>query len=166
MLCPADIYFMNEDDLNEILESEKASLSGHEDKLSSDITDTEDNLSIESDGNSFDSRSDDEAWLREHEDVLSSGFTDTEDDLSSESDGDSFNLNSDEEAWLWVPGIDFRDFKSDWFLLRIKLWRELGYGKDRFLNDRIQHIWQRSFEIETVGWPVLPLGILADPQSC
>lgn len=157
MPCPSDIHFMNEDSLNRMPESSRASLRGHVDIVSSEFTDTDDNLSDESDGDSGSSGRDElEAWLREREDTLL---------LSDESDGDSFDLSGDEDAWLNVTGIGFNDFNSDWFILRIKLWMELDYGKDRFLHNRFQQMWQRSFEIETVGWPVLPLRVIVDPQS-
>jgi len=62
-----------------------------------------------------------------------------EDDLSEES-GDRASVSADEEMSLSEPGLDFDDYESDWFILRTKLWKVLGYGKDLFIRDKIQNM--------------------------
>jgi hypothetical protein len=85
-----------------------------------------------------------------------------EDYLSEELEGDMTSVSVDEEMSLSEPGLDFDDYESDWFILRTKLWRVLGYRKDSFIYDRIQNIWQTNREIETIGWPVMPLAAFSD----
>ena len=82
-----------------------------------------------------------------------------EDDLNEESEGDS--VSADEEMSLSEPGLDFDDFESDWFILRTKLWKVLGYP---VIHDKIQNMWQKNLEIETTGWPVVPLMAFSDPD--
>lgn len=64
---------------------------------------------------------------------------------------------------LGVPGLDFDDYDSAWFILRTRLWRALGYGKDLDSHEKIRYMWQTNREIETVGWPVVPLEAFCDP---
>ncbi|RAO72709.1 uncharacterized protein BHQ10_008721 [Talaromyces amestolkiae] len=42
-------------------------------------------------------------------------------------------------------------------LLRLKLWEELDYERDKTIYDRVANKWQADFEIEKVGWPIVPL---------
>ncbi|KAM5447458.1 hypothetical protein MaudCBS49596_005969 [Microsporum audouinii] len=81
--------------------------------------------------------------------------------LSEESEDD--RASADAEMPLSEPGLDFDDYGTDWFNLRTKLWRALGYGKDLDINDKIQYMWQTNLEIETIGWPVVPLEAFSDP---
>jgi hypothetical protein len=83
-----------------------------------------------------------------------------EDDLNEESEGDS--VSADEEMSLSEPGLDFDDYESDWFILRTKLWKVLGYP---VIHDKIQNMWQKNLEIETTGWPVQSLTKSASPQT-
>jgi hypothetical protein len=135
---------MAEDYLSEVSEGDTDSVSAEEMLLS------EDDLSEESEG--------DTASMSAKEMSL------TEDDLSEESE-DMAGGSADEEMSLSEPGLDFDDYESDWFILRTKLWRVLGYGKDRFIHDKIQNMWQTNLEIETIGWPVVPLEAFSDPDA-
>ena len=79
--------------------------------------------------------------------------------LKEELEGDS--VSGDEEMSLSEPGLDFDDYDSDWFILRSKLWKVLGYP---FVQDRLQNMWQKNLEIEITGWPVVPLMAFSDPD--
>jgi hypothetical protein len=82
--------------------------------------------------------------------------------LNEESEGDS--VGADEEMSLSESGLDFDDFddcESDWFILRTKLWKVLGYP---VIHDKIQNMWQNNLEIETTGRPVVPLMAFSDPD--
>ncbi|KAH6719408.1 hypothetical protein BKA61DRAFT_630062 [Leptodontidium sp. MPI-SDFR-AT-0119] len=81
-------------------------------------------------------------------------------DLDEESEGDS--MGADEEMSLSEPGLDFDDYESDWFILRTKLWKVLGYP---VIHDKIQYMWQKNLEIETIGWPVVPLMAFSEPDE-
>ncbi|KFY03129.1 hypothetical protein V490_00276 [Pseudogymnoascus sp. VKM F-3557] len=74
-------------------------------------------------------------------------------DLNEESERDWASVSADEELSLSVPGLGFDDYESDWFILRTKLWKVLGYA---VVNDKIENMWQKRLEIETIGWPVVP----------
>jgi hypothetical protein len=80
------------------------------------------------------------------------------DGYSSGESADEASVSSDEE----MPRLDFDDYDSDWFVLRTKLWRVLGYPKDQLIHDKIQNMWQTNLEIRTVGWPVMPLEAFSD----
>jgi hypothetical protein len=82
------------------------------------------------------------------------------DSYSSEESADEASVSSDEE----MPRLDLDDYDSDWFFLRTKLWRVLGYPKDQLIHDKIQNIWQTNLEIRTIGWPVMPLEAFSDPD--
>lgn len=83
------------------------------------------------------------------------------DGYSSEESADEASVSSDEE----MPGLDFDDYDSNWFILRTKLWRVLGYPKDQLIHDKIQNMWQTNLEIRTVGWPVMPLEAFSDQDQ-
>lgn len=86
-----------------------------------------------------------------------------DEDLSEASEGDGTSGSDDEEMSLSEPGLDFDDYESNWFILRTKLWRILGYDdKDRLFHDKIQYTWQTNLKIETIGWPVMPLEAFTD----
>lgn len=55
------------------------------------------------------------------------------------------------------PWFDDYSHRSDWFLLRLKLWEDLQYVQDKAIYDQIADLWQTDFEIENIGWPVVPL---------
>lgn len=69
-------------------------------------------------------------------------------DLNEESERDWASVTADEELSLSEPGLDFNDFESDWFILRTKLWKVLGYA---VIDDKIQNMWQKKLEIETIA---------------
>ncbi|KAH8805213.1 hypothetical protein F5884DRAFT_846048 [Xylogone sp. PMI_703] len=75
------------------------------------------------------------------------------------------NLIADEEMSPSEPGLDFGDAEGDSFLSRLELWKVLGYKKDRAIHDKIQNMWQKNLEIETVGWPVVPFVAFSDPDK-
>jgi hypothetical protein len=83
---------------------------------------------------------------------------------SSESDSDHDSGSEADEADEAEEGArnndpwfdDYRQ-RSDWFLLRLKLWEELQYVQDKAIYDRIANLWQTDFEIENIGWSVMPL---------
>ncbi|RFU25806.1 hypothetical protein B7463_g10531, partial [Scytalidium lignicola] len=137
--CPADVYssYMQEDDLNEE-SGDRAGVSADEEM--SDLS--------EGSGD-WDSVSSDEEMA----------------DLSEESEGDSASVGADEDMSPSEPGLDFNDYDSDWFILRAKLWKVLGYGKDMAIHDKIQNMWQKNLEIETIDWPVVPLEAFSDPDG-
>lgn len=76
----------------------------------------------------------------------------------SEESANEVSVSSDEE----MPRLDFDDYDSDWFVLRTKLWRVLGYLKDELIHDKIQNMWRTNLEIRTVGWPVMPLEVFCE----
>jgi hypothetical protein len=82
------------------------------------------------------------------------------DDYSSEGSGDEISVSSDEE----MPGLDFDDYDSVWFILRTDRWRGLGDAKDQLIHDKVQNMWQIDLEIKTIGWPVMPLEAFSDPD--
>lgn len=43
------------------------------------------------------------------------------------------------------------DRDRDWFILRTKLWRVLGYGHDRLIHDNMQYMWQNNLQIGSIG---------------
>lgn len=83
-------------------------------------------------------------------------------DLNEESERDWASVSADEELSLSEPGLDFDDYESDWFILRTKLWKVLGYG---VIDDKIENMWQKKLEIETIGWPIVPLMAFSDPDG-
>lgn len=89
-----------------------------------------------------------------------------EDDSTEASAGERASVSADEEMSDWseksgglasvssegempssVPGLDFDDYESDWFILRTKLWKILGYP---VIRDQIQNVWQKNLEMERV----------------
>lgn len=56
-----------------------------------------------------------------------------------------------EDVSLGDLGLDCGDNESDCSILRTTLCRELGYGIDWCIHNKIQYIWQTNLEIETVG---------------
>jgi hypothetical protein len=83
------------------------------------------------------------------------------DGYSSEESADDGDGSSDEGT----PGLRFDDYDSDWFILRTKLWRALDYPKDQIIHDKVQNMWKTNMEIQTVGWPVMPLEAFSDPDQ-
>lgn len=98
------------------------------------------------------------------EDIYSRYYTQGN-DWDTESPIDRDQVDADEEMSLSEPELYFDDhasaYKTDWSILRTKLWGALGY--DEIIHDKIQYIWQTNLEIETIGWPVVPLEAFSDP---
>lgn len=93
---------------------------------------------------------------------------------STESDGDDddWSTDNDSEMSLDDPGlkspeIGFDDYDSDWFHLRRRLWKLLGYKMDdcQAIFTGIQHMWQSNFEIGTFDWPINPMQAYVDPHT-
>ena len=55
----------------------------------------------------------------------------------SEESGDRASVSSEEEMSLSESGLDFDDYEFDWFILRTKLWKILGYP---VIHDKIQNV--------------------------
>ena len=98
------------------------------------------------------------------EDIYSRYYTQGN-DWDTESQIDRDQVDADEKMSLSEPELYFDDhastYKTDWSILRTKLWGALGY--DEIIHDKIQYIWQTNLEIETIGWPVVPLKAFSDP---
>ena len=83
-------------------------------------------------------------------------------------DGD-WSINGEIEMSLNDPAwdLDFEDYDSDWFRLRRRLWKFLGYdmeaGEDVIASTN--RMWQNSFEVETFDWPIIPMSAFLDPGN-
>ena len=67
------------------------------------------------------------------------------------------------------PGLDldFDEYDSDWFHMRRRLWKLLGYKMDDGpeVIAGTNHTWQTNFEIETFDWPIIPMQAFLDPPT-
>lgn len=79
-----------------------------------------------------------------------------------EADEDRISESADEEMSPSEPERDYDDYGSDYFILRTKLWKALGYS---VIDEKIQNMWQSNLEIKTVGWPVRPLMAFSNPDA-
>jgi hypothetical protein len=143
MPCPVDIY-----GLNEISEREIINLNGHDEMP----------LSISEDTNGSHSS---EASERDI-------FTITSDEETSSDEWEDSEEDSDEDDGQVFPGkaeLNYNAFRSDWYFLRTKLWRELHYAQGKSAHNRIANIWTTNFEIEKIGWPIMPLEAFYDPED-
>jgi hypothetical protein len=86
-------------------------------------------------------------------------------DYLNEESEERASVSADDEISITEPGLDFDDSESDWLILRTKLWKVLNYEKDLFASDKIKNMWLRNLEIETVGWPVVPMDAFSDPDA-
>lgn len=93
---------------------------------------------------------------------------------SRESDGDDDNWSTDNDSEMSLddpgldgPGLDFDEYDSDWFHVRRRLWKLLGYEMDDCpeVITGIKHMWQTNFEIGTFDWPIIPMQAFLDPQT-
>jgi hypothetical protein len=155
MPCPADIYGldMEKGDLNEISERDVVSLSSYDEIPLSILEDTEEYHSSET---------------TERDILTLSSDEEVSSDESEDSEEDSSEASEEEEEEEVFPGeqeLNHNYIGSDWFFLRIKLWRELQYGQGQLAHDRIASIWRTNLEIEKIGWPVMPLEAYSDPES-
>ena len=82
----------------------------------------------------------------------------------SKDDADRDEEMSDEDMVYQKPASDFDDYGSSWFILRVKLWKILDYARDTFLLDKMKNVWKRKFEMEMIGWPVVPFTVFLDPN--
>jgi hypothetical protein len=157
MPCPADIYGldMEKGDLNEISERDFVSLSSYDEIPLSVLEDTEEYQSSETTDR-------DMLTLSSDEEISSYEREDSEEDSSDASEEEG------EEEEPVFPGeweLKYNYFGSDWFFLRIKLWREPQYGQGQSAHDRIASIWRTNLEIMKIGWPVMPLEAYYHPES-
>lgn len=85
----------------------------------------------------------------------------------SERDDDDWSTDNDSEMSLDDPGLDFDDYDSDWFHMRRRLWKLLGYEMDdcQEVITGTKHMWQTDFEIGTFDWPIIPMEAFLDPKT-
>ena len=85
----------------------------------------------------------------------------------SERDDDDWSTDDDTEMSMDEPGLDFDDYNSDWFHMRRRLWKLLGYKMDDCYEaiTGIKHMWQTDFEIEKLDWPITPTKAFLDPKT-
>ena len=69
---------------------------------------------------------------------------------------------SEEEIASQEPPLDFDDHGSRWFLLRVLLWRTLGYERESCHIDKLLNMWQFNLEIDIIKWPVVPFEAFLD----
>jgi hypothetical protein len=79
------------------------------------------------------------------------------DDEIEETDTEIENENEEEPPT--IPD----EYRTNWFKLRMRLWRALGYRGDPTVHVQVQSMWRTNTQIETVGWPVMPLEAYASP---
>ncbi|KAE8553789.1 hypothetical protein EYB25_005171 [Talaromyces marneffei] len=147
MPCPADIYGidMERGNMNDTSERNIVNIRSNDETPLSVLEDTEEYNSV-----MLTLSNDEQMFLDESED----------------SEADSSEEEEEEEAvFPGEPELNYNYFGSDWFSLRIKLWRELQYGQGQFTHDRMASIWRTNLEIEKIGWPVMPLEAYSDPES-
>lgn len=84
-----------------------------------------------------------------------------------DSDGDGGSTDDNREMPLDDPGLDFDEYGSDWFNMRRRLWKLLGYetGIASDVFSSINYMWQTNFEIKTFGWPVVSIQAFLDPKT-
>ncbi|GAM38753.1 hypothetical protein TCE0_033r09742 [Talaromyces pinophilus] len=82
--------------------------------------------------------------------------------LSEDDDTEESSSEEEEDDWGHIPFSPRRDDDAP-FPLRLSLWKAIAYGRDRnvlmsmqSMQGNVVNMWQTSFEIETIGWPVLP----------
>ena len=87
----------------------------------------------------------------------------------SDNNNDDWSTDNDSEMSLDDPGLDldFDKYDSDWFYMRRRLWKLLGYKMDDCpkVIAGIYHIWQTNFEIEIFDWPIVPMQAFLDPRT-
>ncbi|KAJ6784297.1 hypothetical protein PWT90_04246 [Aphanocladium album] len=81
-----------------------------------------------------------------------------------ENDSDNDEMISDEATVYQKPLLDFDDYGSSWFILRVKLWKILNYPTETFSFEKMKNMWKRQFEVEMIGWPIVPFAAFLDPN--
>ncbi|MDI1492482.1 MAG: hypothetical protein OHK93_003696 [Ramalina farinacea] len=146
--CPSDLYVLE--------------LHVEEDSSSGESNSDDGNLSSENDS---------EVSLDDPEISLDFAQYVSEHTLRRESDDDVGDWSTDNvsDVSLDDPGLDldFDEFDSDWYRLRRRLWKLLGYEMEVMTEilTGINHMWQSNFEIETFDWPITPMSAFLDPQT-
>lgn len=79
------------------------------------------------------------------------------DDSEEEHDMEEGYSDSQSEGDYGGSGIGEYRHRSYDILIRLKLWEKLNYERDKTIYDRLSSKWQADFEIENIGWPVVPL---------
>ena len=87
----------------------------------------------------------------------------------SDDNDDDWSTDNDNEMSLDDPGLDldFDEYDSEWFHMRRRLWKLLGYKMDDCseIIAGTNHMWQTNFEIETFDWPIIPMQAFLDPRT-
>lgn len=87
------------------------------------------------------------------------------DDNTSDESSEDGATNYVDERILWDnPELDYDDYMTCWFILRVKLWRALGYGTDPSTRG-MGNVWQSDLEIQITGWPVIPLKAFSNTED-
>lgn len=92
-------------------------------------------------------------------------------DLNGIGDGDDMITtysDSDLEHMGWDVNNLGDDQSSYWRTLRISLWKLLRYNMDDELGSILlpeYHMWQTNFEIDILGWPVIPSEVYLKPEN-
>ena len=88
--------------------------------------------------------------------------------LNEDDDTEESSSEEEEDDWGHIPFVPRRDDTSS-LPLRLKLWKAIAYGRDQnvlmsmqSMQGNVVTMWQTSFEIETIGWPVLPFDAFTD----
>ena len=92
-------------------------------------------------------------------------------DRESDGNDDDWITDDGSEMSLDDPGLDldFDEYDTDWFHMRRRLWKLLGYYDKP--DDRpnviagTTHMWQTNFEIETFDWPIIPIRAFLNPRK-
>lgn len=83
-------------------------------------------------------------------------------EMSTE-DGEDSEEDSDEDDGRGKPTGGYAG--SDWHILRVKLWKELHYTPGYSAHEKIANLWTTNFEIEKIGWPIMPLEAFSNRKS-
>ena len=98
-------------------------------------------------------------------------------EIEFEWDSSSVRLDGDDDEGDWSPddngdmplgdhALDLEDYGSDYFHMRRRLWKVLGYGIKSTSNVRgSNYMWQTNMEIKTFGWPVCSMETFLDPGT-
>lgn len=85
----------------------------------------------------------------------------------SDRDDDDWSTGNDSEMSLDDPGLDFDEYNTEWFHMRRRLWKLLGYEMDdcHEVITRTEHMWQTNHENEIFDWPIIPIQAYLDPET-
>ena len=82
-------------------------------------------------------------------------------------DDNDWSTNNDSEMSLDDPMLQYDEYDSDWFYMRRRLWKILGYKMDdcHEIITGTNHMWQTDFEVGKLDWPITPLQAFLDPKT-